>query len=163
LPQISGMETKHFTLGNNEKNRLVKIIRILFGITCICIAVFWLIFNLKSSAGPRSGWVTVLFLTFFGFYQIWAGIGKAERYIEVSEGAINLKKFIFLPAAAITASETQKIEFYPLKVRFMLKTGKAIILRFGTTYYESNEKVIDELSAYAQKNNIETQIIEEEI
>jgi len=157
------METKHFTLGNNEKNRLIKIIRILFGATCIAIACFWLIFNMKSGTGQGSGWLTVIFLTFFGFYQIWAGLGKAERYIAVSDAAINLKKFIFLPAIAVTASETQKIEFYPLKIRLMLKTGKFIILRFGTTYYESNEKVIDELSAYAQKNNIETQIIEEEI
>jgi hypothetical protein len=157
------METKHFTLGNNENNRLIKIIRILFGVTCIGIAGFWLIFNMKSITGPGAGWITVLFLTFFGFYQIWAGLGKAERYIAVSEGAINLKKFIFLPALTITASETQKIEFYPLKVRFMLKTGKAIILRFGTTYYESSEKVIDELSVYAQRNNIASQVIEEEI
>ncbi|MBI5009243.1 MAG: hypothetical protein HZB98_06265 [Bacteroidia bacterium] len=157
------METKHFTLGNNEDSRLIKIIRILFGATCIGIAGFWLIFNTKSITGPGTGWITVLFLSFFGFYQIWAGLGKAERYIAVSEGAINLKKFIFLPAKAISASETQKIEFYPLKVRFILKTGKAIILRFGTTYYESNEKVIDELSEYAERNNIPSQVIEEEL
>jgi hypothetical protein len=157
------METKHFTLGNNEKNRLIKIIRILFGATCIAIAGFWLIFNIKSIAGQGSGWATVLFLTFFGFYQIWAGLGKAERYIAVSDESINLKKFIFLPVMAIKASETQKIEFYPLKVRFILKTGKAIILRFGTTYYESNEKVIDELSGYAERNNIASKVVEEEM
>jgi len=163
LPQISGMETKHYTLGNNENNRLIKIIRILFGSTCIGIAGFWLIFNMKSITGPGSGWVTVLFLSFFGFYQIWAGMGKAERYIAVSDDTINLKKFIFLPAKAMKAADTQKIEFYPLKVTFILKTGKVIIIRFGTTYYESNEKVIDELSAYVSRNNIASQIIEENI
>ncbi len=163
MPQISDMETKHFTLGNKENNRLIKIIRILFGSTCIAIAGFWLIFNMKSSAGQGSGWLTVLFLTFFGFYQIWAGLGKAERFIAVSDETINLKKFIFLPTFAIRASELQKIEFYPLKVSFMLKKGKTIILRFGTTFYESNEKVIDELSAYAERNNIATKVIEEEI
>ena len=157
------METKHFTLGNNENNRLIKIIRIIFGSTCIGIAGFWLIFNMKSISGPGSGWITVLFLSFFGFYQIWAGLGKAERYIAVSDHTIYLKKFIFLPAKAITAADTQNIEFYPLKIRFMLKTGKAIILRFGTTYYESNEKITDELSAYVSRNNIASQVIEEEM
>jgi len=157
------METKHFSLGNYEKNRLVNIIRIIFGTTCILVAVFWLIFNIKSTEKSGSIWMTVVFLISFGFYQIWAGSGKAERFITVSEKRINLKKFIFLSPVEILADETKKIEFYPLKVRFILNSGKGIILRFGTTYYESNEKIIDELSGYAEKNNIQTQIIEEEI
>lgn len=163
MPQILNMEKKHFSLGNYEKNRLINIIRILFGATCILVAVFWVIFNTNSINASGSIWMTIVFLAGFGFYQIWAGSGKAERYIAVSDGMINLKKFIFLSPVSIMAEETEKIEFHPLKVRFLLKTGKSIILRFGTTYYESNEKIIDELSLYAERNNIDTQIIEEEI
>jgi hypothetical protein len=157
------METKHFSFGNYEKNRLVNIIRIIFGATCILVAVFWLVFNSNAIESSGSIWMTILFLTGFGFYQIWAGLGKAERYIAVSDDRINLKKFIFLSPDAIMAADTEKIEFYPLKVRFILKSGKAIILRFGTTYYESNEKIVDELSCYAERNNIDSKVIEEEI
>ncbi|HUX96482.1 MAG TPA: hypothetical protein VMV47_12190 [Bacteroidales bacterium] len=157
------MEKKIFPLGNYESNRLVNIIKIIFGAVCIAVAVFWLIYSLKSLENPVSIWITIIFLTSFGIYQILAGSGKAERYISIADDRITLRKYILIPSVVLEAAETERIEFYALKVRFLLKSGKAIILRFGTTYYESNEKVIDEISYYAEKNKIFTQIIEEKI
>jgi len=157
------MESKYFSLGNPDKNRLVNIIRIMFGAVCISVAIFWLIFNTKAIENKISLWLTIIFLAGFGFYQIWAGIGKADRFIIVTRDKISLKKYIFLAPVDIPATETSKIEFFPLKVNFFLKSGKKIKLRFGTTYYEANENIIDELSGYAEENKIITEIIEDKL
>lgn len=163
MPEIHDMEKKIFPLGNYESNRLVNIIRILFGSICIGIAVFWLIFNFKSSEQFISIWITILFMTGFGIYQIIAGSGKFKRFISIDNDRITLRKYMLIPSVILNAAETEKIEFHALKIRFILKSGKATILRFGTTYYESNEKIIDEISDYAKMNNINAQIVEEEI
>ena len=152
-----------FLLGNYESNRLIKIIRMLFGAACIAVASFWIYFTINSSSGTLSIWITIIFLTGFGIFQIMAAAGKTDRYISITDDSISLRKYLFLPSTTIPASETESIEFYALKVRFILKSGKTITLRFGTMYYESNEKIVDGLSAFAEKNDVATRIIEEEI
>jgi len=157
------METKYFYLGNKDDNRVIKIFRILFGAACIILAAFWLIFNFKTTSNTGSLWITIFFLTGFGFYQIWAGSGKAERYIAIGEENIMLKKYIFLSHLNIPVIDTDKIELFPLKFLFHLKSGKKVLLRLGTMYYDINEKITDELMLYCEKNNIRTEIIHEEI
>ena len=163
LPEIKNMESRYFSLGNVDKNRLVKVIRIIFGAVCFAVAIFWIIFNIRSKDNTGTNWITILFLTGFGFYQVWSGIGKADRFIEILGDKILLKKDIFLKAKHIEANETEKICFYPLKIVFIMKSGKTILLRLGTMYYESNEKITDELGKYAEENQITTEVIQEEI
>ena len=127
------MEKKYFLLSSVENNRLVKIIQMVFGIICIAVAVFWLIFNIRSIKADRTLWITILFLTGFGVYQIWAGLGRATRFIEISSEKIRLKKSIFLPESDIASGEIQKIELFPLNLIFFLKSQKRILLRFGTS------------------------------
>jgi len=126
------MERRSFSLGNVDKNRLVKVIRILFGAICFGVAIFWLIFNIQSIDNTGGNWITILFLMGFGFYQVWAGIGKADRFIEIGTDNILLKKDIFLKPKHIEAVETERIYFFPLKIVFLLKSGKKILLRRGT-------------------------------
>jgi hypothetical protein len=157
------MEKKYFSLSAAENNRLVKIIQIAFGIVCFAIAAFWLYFNIKSLKADRTLWITVLFLSGFGFYQIWSGLGRAARFIEISSDKIRLKKTIFLPAVLIEAGEVQKIELYPLNIIFLLKSGKKMLLRFGATYQETNEKIKDEILIFAEQNSINAQFVEEKL
>ena len=163
MPEINIMERRYFSFGNVDKNRLVKVIRIFFGLVCFAVAIFWIIFNIQNVDNTGKIWMTILFLTGFGFYQVWAGIGKAERFIEIGRDNILLKKYIFLKPRYIEASETEKIYFFPLKIVFLLKSGKKILLRLGTMYYESNEKITDELAKYAAENKITTEVIQEEL
>lgn len=108
-------------------------------------------------------WITIIFLSGFGFYQIWAGLGRAARFIEIGADYIRLKKNPILPLVEMSAGETEKIELFPLNVVFFLKSQKRILLRFGTTYYEINEKVKDEILGFAESNKIPFEIIEEEL
>ncbi|MGD0754140.1 MAG: hypothetical protein ABR927_03685 [Bacteroidales bacterium] len=157
------METKYFSLGSVENNRIVKIIQIVFGIVCLAVAIFWLIFNIRSLKADRTLWITIIFLSGFGFYMIWAGLGKATRFIEISSDKIRLKKTILISALEMQVSEIQKIEIFPFNLIFFLKTKKRILLRFSTTYYETNEKIKDEILSFAELNAINAEIVEEKL
>ena len=157
------MEKKYFLLSTAENSKLVKIIQIVFGIICIAVAVFWLIFNVRSIKADKTLWITILFLTGFGVYQIWAGLGRATRFIEITSEKIRLKKSIFLPASDIAYQDIQKIELFPLNLIFFLKSQKKILLRFGTSYQETNEQIKDEILAFADLNTISIEIKEEKL
>jgi hypothetical protein len=163
LPQKVLMEKKYYSLSNAENNKLVKIIQIIFGLVCFAVAVFWMIFNIRSLKTDGTLWITVIFLTGFGFYQVWSGLGKAARFIEISHELIRLKKNILLPPVNISAGEIQKIELYPFNLIFFLKTKKKILLRFGASYQETNEDIKDAILAFADENSIEIEIVEEKI
>jgi hypothetical protein len=157
------MDRKYFPLSSVENNRVVKIIQVAFGIVCFAVAVFWLIFNIWSLKTDGTLWITIIFLSGFGFYQVWAGLGRATRFIEISSDEIRLKKTVIFPAVMISVSEIQKIEVFPFNLIFFLKTGKKIVLRFSSTYHETNEKVKDEILSFAEVNSINIEIVEEKI
>jgi hypothetical protein len=162
LPEITAMENKYFALGPSEQSRIVKIIRILFGLGCIAIAIFWVIFISRSVNTVRSLWITLVFLTGFGAYQIWAGLGHAIRFIEIGHNKIILKKNSFLPLRKIDASELRKIELFPLNLIFYPHNGKKTILRFGTVYADVIDPVKSEIEKFASDNNILFEIMSEE-
>ena len=68
-----------------------------------------------------------------------------------------------LPAVELPAGEIEKIELFPLNLFFFLKSKKRILLRFGTTYHETNEKIIDEILIFAESNSINIEIKEEKL
>ena len=150
-------------LSSAENSKLVRIIQIVFGIICIAVAVCWLIFNARSLKADKTLWITILFLTGFGVYQIWAGLGRATRFIEITAEKIRLKKSIFLPELDIASKDIQKIEMFPLNLIFFLKSNKKILLRFGTSYQETNEQIKDEILAFGDINSIDIEIKEEKL
>ena len=157
------METKYFSLSSNENNKLVKIIQIVFGIVCFVVAIFWLIFNIRLLKADGTLWITIIFLTGFGFYQIWSGMGRAIRFIEIRSDRIVLKKNIVLPSIEISTGEIEKIEIYPMNLIFFLKPKKKVLLRFGSTYYTTNELIKDEIIGFAESNKISIEIMEEKL
>jgi len=157
------MELKHFSLSTTENNRLVKFIRIVFGILCIAVAAFWLSFNIKLLKADGTLWITIVFLSGFGVYQVWSGLGRADRFIEFGAYSIWLKRNPFFPTVEMSVSEIERIELFPMNVIFFMRSKKRILLRFGSTFYETNEKVKDELLGFAETNNIPLEIIEEKI
>jgi hypothetical protein len=157
------MEKKYFLLSSIENNRVIRIIQIVFGIVCLAVAIFWLIFNIRSLKTEGTLWITIIFLSVFGLYQVWSGLGKATRFIEISSIGIRLKKTIILPAVEMSAGDIQKIEIYPFNLIFFLKAKKRLILRFSTTFQETNEKVKDELIVFGELNSIDVEFVEEKL
>jgi hypothetical protein len=154
---------KEYSLGPAETGMAVKIVRIIFGIVCIGTAVFWMIFTLKAAAGKASLWVTVLFLTGFGMYQIWSAFGKAGRFIRIDDTFILLKKNSFMPVRKYFPADIDKIEIFTMSISFGLKSGKKDTLRFGNEYADHIDPVKEELEAFAGRNNIRTEVVRDEI
>jgi hypothetical protein len=152
---------KHFPLGIKESSRFIGLIRILFGITCIIVAFYWLMIQTKASERGYSVWLTVVFLFFFGLYLIWAGMGKAYKFIEFDKNLIRIKSDIIFPPLLLHAGNIKKIDLYPLNVVIFLTSGTRKVVRFGATYYETTEKIKDAIIDFANDNNIDSEIIEE--
>jgi hypothetical protein len=157
------MNKNYFSLGPSENALIVRIIRIMFGMVCIAIAIFWMIFNIRSVKADRTLWVTVLFLAGFGLYQIWAGTGRAARFIEIDQDKIILRKNSFLPTRSMPSDILQKIELYPLNVIFYFNSGKKTILRFGTTFTDIIDPIKTAIENFAADNHINLETISEEI
>ncbi len=157
------MEKKYFSLSTVENSKLVKTIQIVFGIICFAVAIFWLIFNIRLLKADGTLWITIIFLSGFGFYQIWSGMGRAIRFIEIRSDKILLKKNIIFPSIEISAGEIEKIELYPMNLIFFLKPKKKVLLRFGSTYYATNELIKDEIIGFAESNKISFEIMEEKL
>lgn len=157
------MDRKHFSLGTVENSRIIKIIRIIFGLVCLIVAVYWINFNINTLRTDGTLWITIIFLTAFGLYQIWSGFGKATRFIEIDKEAIRIKKNSIMPVVELASADIDKIEVHPLNVIFFLKSEKRFLLRFGTTFHDQNELILDEIIGFADLNNIAVEVIEEKI
>lgn len=163
LPKKSEMEKKHFNLGAGENSKIVKIIQIIFGTVCLVVAIFWLAFNAKLLGSDKTLWITILFLTGFGLYEIWAGLGKAARFIEFSGDKIRLKKNMFFSPTDFYAKDLLKIDLLPFTVIFYPVSGKKTVLRLGATYQETNETIKDELIIFSEEHSIKAEFIEEKL
>ena len=152
------MEKKFYPLEQGETGTFVKAMRIIFGIICILVAIYWLIFSPAPVPSKFSLYIVFGFLTGFGFNQLWHGFGKGVKFIEFDEKKIRLKKNTFLSPVEITPENIEKIELYPMNTIFFLKTKKRILLRFGAMYQETNETIKDELISFSDANNISLEI-----
>jgi hypothetical protein len=157
------MEKKYFLLDAKENPRSFRIIQMVFGIVCIVLAIIWAFYNVKSLKNDNTLWITVIFLTCFGAYQIVAGLGKTERYIETGPDRIVLKQNSFLPKIELNALDIDALEIYPLSILFRLKNQKKIIFRFGLSNTEIINPVKDEVTDFAMLNSIHFEEKKEEI
>jgi hypothetical protein len=163
LPEIKLMETKYFTLGYSESSKLVKIIRIILGLVCVAIAVYWMIFNIRSVKADRTLWITVSFLSGFGLFQVLAGLGRTTRFIQIGIDKIIIKKNSILPHKVIFASDIKKIEIFPLNLIFYHHKGGKTVLRFGTEFTDNIDRIKKGIEEFAAVNNTDLETMTEEI
>jgi hypothetical protein len=157
------MEKKTYLLETKDNPRIVRILQIIFGIVCIILALFWIIFNFSTIKGNGSAWITILFITSFGIYQILSGLGKTLKYVQTEDQRIIIKQHAVLPAIELKASDIEKIDLYPMSTWFILKTGRKIILRFGISYPEIIKPVEDSIIEFGEANGIKVEVKKEEI
>lgn len=148
------MEKKYFSLDPKEDSRVVRIFQIVFGIFCVIIALFWMIFNIRSGKTDNSLWITIIFLVGFGAYQILAGLGKTKKYIELGPDKIVLKQNSFLPMIQLKAADIEKIEIFPLSINFLLANRKKINFMFGLSYTDIINPVKEAVMEFAEVNKI---------
>ncbi len=157
------MEKQYFSLEIRDDNRLTKISRVVFGLVCIVIALYWTIFNFKSGRPSGTQWITIAFLTAFGAFQTYTGLGFALKFIEISSNNIRLKNNSLFPAIDIYSDHIEKIELFPLNVKFFLRSGKNVILRFGISEPDKVEDIKRGIVEFAESNMLKLDIMREEI
>lgn len=157
------MEQKYYLSGSNDDTRFVRIVKIIFGFACIAMAVYWTVFNLRSEGGGKAMWVTIIFISAFGMYQVWSGLGKTIRFIILGSDFIRLKQYSLQQPLTFQASELRNIEIHPLSIVFIFKSGKKTILRLGAINYETNEEIASSIAAFSESNSIPFEVKEEKI
>ncbi len=157
------MDKAYFSLDTRDDNRLTRIFRVILGILCIAIAIYWSVFNLRTVKQYGTQWITVAFLLGFGGYQIYSGLGYARIFIEFLSEKIRLKKNPVLPHKDIPADTIEKIELFPLNVVFFLKSGTKSRLRFGISDPDKIEDIKKNIIEFADSNRVSLEIMREEI
>ena len=157
------MEKKYFLLEAKDNSRIAKAFQLILGILCILIALYWVVFNFSSLKSDSTLWITIVFLTGFGIYEILAGLGKTVKYIEITPENIILKQNSVLPHIALRNSGIDKIEIFPLSIALIMKNRKRDILRFGISNPEIIAPVKDAVVEFADLNNIPVEKMDEEI
>ncbi|MBA4322171.1 MAG: hypothetical protein C0408_05075 [Odoribacter sp.] len=163
LPEIVCMENRYFSLEIRDDNRLTKIFRIIFGLLCGAIAIFWVFYNFTLVKADGTQWITLAFLVSFGLFQIYAGFGFAAKFIVFTAKNIRLKKNSLFPAIDLPADQIEKIEMFPLKIHFFISNGKKILLRFGISDPGKIELIKDEIVKFADSNSLILEFQNEEI
>jgi hypothetical protein len=161
LPEIDFMEKKYYSLETRDDNRVTKIFRIIFGLMCCAIAVFWITFRFISVRTDSTQWITISFLMLFGIFQILAGMGLAVKFIEIYADKIKLKQNSVLPAIELLAENIERIELYPLKVIFYILNDKKILLRFGISNPDNVELLKEEIIKFADSNKLTLELMSE--
>lgn len=127
------------------------------------MAVIWSVLNIRALNSGGNLWITVAFLLLFAYYQIISGLGKSSKFIEISQDSVRIKKNSLLPAQEYKATEIEKIDIYPLNIEFILKSGKASNVRFGTTFIDMIDPVKKKIEDFADLNNIPYGSLTEEV
>lgn len=156
------MEKSYYSLEIRDSNRLTRFFQALFGVVCIAIAVYWLFHNSESLRSDWTLWITIIFLTGFGSFQISSALGYAERFIDISNDGIILKRNSILPALSMAKSSLEKIEVYPLKVIFYLKGRSKILFRLGSTELEKADRIKDSIIRFCGETDVPLEIKNEE-
>jgi hypothetical protein len=163
LQEMVFTEKGYFSLGTTDDKQPMKLLRITFGILCLGIAIYWIIFNLLSDKPIGTLWITVGFIFLFGTFQILSGFGLTKTFIELNKNYIRLKMNSVLPTIDISADQIERIELYPFKVHFFLKSGKKYLLRFGISDPGKVDLIKTEIINFADSNNLKSEIVTEEI
>ena len=157
------MESSYYSLEVNKSNRFTRIFQLIFGIVCAVLAVIWLIMNIKTLTTKGSLVLTIAFLLGFAYYLVNSGLGKGEKYIEIGRNKLKLKKNSVLPAIEINAGDILKIEMFPLNIVFILKSGKKVLMRFGTYFTDVIDPVKTAIESFCESNGVPLEVLNENI
>ena len=99
----------------------------------------------------------------FGIYEIYAGLEKTSKFIDIKRDSITIKQYSIFPPKIINATDLTKINIYPLSIIFVLNDEKNVKFRFGTSYHEVVEPVKDAIESFAENISIPVEYFEEKI
>ncbi len=157
------MAVDYYSLEVYKSNKLTRIFQLVFGIICAAVALIWLISNLNSLKSNWTLLITIFFLLGFAYYLVNSGLGYGEKFVEIGQNIIKLKKNSLFPSKELSAYGIERIEIFPLNLIFFLRSGKTVFLRFGTTYTDIINPVRTGIKTFCERNNIPLEFKNEEL
>lgn len=156
------MDVKKISLDMRESSKTMRILQLIFGLVCLFISA-WLFSNLmttKSASG--SNLIAVVFLFFFGIWELLSAFGITGRYIIVSDEKIILKhKYISRPQVH-TAAKLKTITIKPVAFELHHLNGSKTLVKLGLYYRERSAEILDAVESFCKVNNIAVEGLEEE-
>ena len=150
------MESLKFNLDSGEHDRISRILKALFGVVCIGVAITTGIMMTGSDKMTTNNLIAIAFLGLFGIWLLLSGLGLTERYLTLSGNKIVIRDRAYSPARSIIASDLRMVEFSQLKITFLLKSEELVALRLGTYYRENSLKIMETLENFCASNSILT-------
>jgi len=147
------MAETYYSIELNENTRVGRSLRILLGLVCLVVTV-WFMFSIKGTAASvTTSWIAMGFLLLFGLWLIGSGLGFTERYIRIGDKRIVLRQDFYRPPVVFTSSTLIAVEFRPLVIDFL--TGeKKISLRLGTYYPERSAAIMGAVESFCRQHGI---------
>ena len=153
------MTEKRYSIDLNENNRTGKVLRIILGVVCLVVAV-WYMYSLRgTSASMTTAWIACGFLMLFSLWMIASGLGYTQRYITVGEDKITLRQDFYRPPLVIEHSSLRAVRFRTLVIDFITDRQK-VSLRLGTYYPDHTASIIEAVGGFCRRHGIE--IIEDD-
>lgn len=148
------MADRHFSIELNENTRVGRILRILLGLACLVVTV-WFIFSVKGTAASvGTAWIAMGFLLLFGLWLIGSGLGLTERYINIGHDRIVLRQDFYRPPVIFTSSSLSAVKFKPVVIDFYTD-NKNVRLRLGTYYPDRTAAIMEAVEEFCVLNGIE--------
>ncbi len=148
------MADTHFSIELNENTRVGKSLRILLGVVCLVVTV-WFIFSVKGTAASvGTAWIAMGFLLLFGLWLIGSGLGLTERYITIGHDRIVLRQDFYRPPVVFTSSSLTAVGFKPVVIDFYT-VNKNVRLRLGTYYPDRTAAIMEAVEKFCLLHGIE--------
>jgi uncharacterized membrane protein YiaA len=147
---------ERFTLENKVTSPAVRVLQIIFGLTCIFIAGWWAVYML-SSDGNNGYWIATLFMLGFGAFQIYSGLGHATKYIIIDDRTLIIKKTALARKTILMSGEIKMIEILPLSVNIITRADQNITISFALSIAGTIDNIKDALIAFAKKCSIKAE------
>lgn len=148
------MENRKFSLEVIERNRITKFSETIFGVLCLAGALWFAVSLPDQSSGTYSGWLAIVFLAFFGAWEILSGAGIVSRYIIIGSDIIIIRDRFWKPAVTITPEVLEEVRFKALTIDFCLEGRKSIAVRLGTYYSERSAEIMEAVETFCTVNSV---------
>ena len=149
------MNKQTITLGEREDKPVVKVLIVIFGILCLFTAGWWTVFLIKYPDNENIFWAGSIFLFLFGLYQIYAGLGKAKRYIQKENDTLVTRQNSLLPAKKFEAKKIKQLEVRSMDMLIHSDEGSKYRIKLGLKYPDLGQTIKDFIIGFAEENDIE--------
>lgn len=150
----TGMTNTYFSIELNENTSLGRSLRILLGVVCLAVTVWFLCSIRGTAASVTTSWIAMGFLLLFGLWLIGSGLGFTERYIRVGDERIVMRHDFYRPPVIFTPASLRAVEFKPLVINF-ITDKKNVRLRLGTYYPERSASIIEAVEEFCKRHRID--------